>query len=102
MSYETYTPTQTSNMTSAHSPYASLLRLLRISVYVEGATKLSHGTLSFLSTITYRQTCPWLHTDKLFNILTQVTAQYLVIFHKHWVLSLGVVTIYSAVLPGLS
>lgn len=93
MSYVTYTPTQTSNMTSAHSPYASLLRLLRISVYVEGATKLSHGTLSFLSTVTYRQTCPWLHTDKLFNILTQVTAQYLVIFHKHWVLGLGVVTI---------
>lgn len=77
----------------AHSPYASLLRLLRASVYVEGATKLSRGTLSFLSMATYRQTFQYSHPGD-----SSVSCD----FHKYWVLGLGVVTIYSAVLPGLS
>lgn len=63
-------------------------------MYVEEATKLFHSTLSFLSMVTHRQTSQHSHPAN--------TAQGLVIFTSIGCRALVVVTIYSAVLPGLS
>lgn len=87
-----YTPTQTSNMTSSTLSLCGHFWdfLEKHQSLCRGGYKTVHGTLSFLSKVTYRQSPQYSHPDLCHVIFTRIGGRALV------------VTIYFAVLPGLS